>query len=89
MSHSPQVRCLLLMRPCAADTLARCSSCHHPAADYAALRAGRTTAVLPTSIMSMLVPLEGNADSLFDNYQPLAAIRSTLYQPIPDTDSKQ
>jgi hypothetical protein len=39
--------------------------------------------------MSMLVPLEGNADSLFDNYQPLAAIRSTLYQPIPDTDSKQ
>ena len=51
--------------------------------------AGRTVAVLPTNIMSILVPLEGAADSLFDQYQPLAALRSTLGQALPGTESRR
>ena len=33
---------------------------------------GRTVAVIPTNIMSVLVPVDGPANAQFDNYQPFS-----------------
>ena len=43
--------------------------------------------MLPTNVMSILVPMAGAADSLFDLYQPLSALQSTLNQTMSESQS--